>query len=226
MREIEKPKGVLFDMDGVITTLDNNLLAWKIVFKKKTGIGMKDEDWYVLEGKSPPQIAEEILKKYKHKISSQLVTDIATLKQYFFNKITSKKNVKLYPLVVEILTFLKESNIKLGLVTGSILERVKGSLPEEVFALFDVFVTADEEMKKKPFPDPYLNAAALLGFDTTVCWVIENAPLGIKSAKSAKCYCIGLLTTLKDQKKLSDAGADKIFKTHNELFAYFKSIFS
>ena len=45
--------------------------------------------------------------------------------------------------------------------------------------------------------------------------VVENAPLGIKSAKTAGAYCIALTTTL-DKEYLEEA--DEIVTNHQELF--------
>ncbi|KAF4575089.1 HAD-like Sugar Phosphate Phosphatase [Pleurotus pulmonarius] len=60
-----------------------------------------------------------------------------------------------------------------------------------------VFVAAEDVEKGKPFPDPYLLGAKLCGVEPEKCIVIEDAPSGIRSGKTAGCQTIGLLTTHK-----------------------------
>jgi beta-phosphoglucomutase-like phosphatase (HAD superfamily) len=48
----------------------------------------------------------------------------------------------------------------------------------------------------KPYPDPYLAAAALLKVSPGECAVVENAPLGITAARRAGMRCIALPTSL------------------------------
>ena len=56
-------------------------------------------------------------------------------------------------------------------------------------------VTADDVTCGKPDPEPYLAGAAMLGFKPQSCLVFEDAPSGIRSAKSGDMRTIGLTTT-------------------------------
>ena len=48
-----------------------------------------------------------------------------------------------------------------------------------------VVVAADDVMHGKPHPEPYLTAAAALGFEPADCVVFEDAPAGIRSGLAA-----------------------------------------
>jgi sugar-phosphatase len=65
-------------------------------------------------------------------------------------------------------------------------------------------VTADDVTRGKPDPEPYLAGAAMLGFEPQSCLVFEDAPSGIRSAKSGGMMTIGLPTTY-PPKELSQA---------------------
>ena len=67
---------------------------------------------------------------------------------------------------------------------------------ESLLELFDVRITGDLENKNKLSPDPYLKAAKILKVANESCLVIENAPLGIESAKKAGMTCIAVSSTL------------------------------
>jgi mannitol-1-/sugar-/sorbitol-6-phosphatase len=56
-------------------------------------------------------------------------------------------------------------------------------------------ITADDVQRGKPDPEPYLAGAAALGFEPKACLVFEDAPSGVRSAKSGGMMAIGLTTT-------------------------------
>jgi beta-phosphoglucomutase len=88
---------------------------------------------------------------------------------------------------------------------------VDGSLgPTGVTGLFDVLVTGDQVIDGKPDPEPYQIAAERLNLDPGECLAVENAPLGIRSAKAAGMACVALATTLPPP-RLAAAGADLVF---------------
>ena len=72
-------------------------------------------------------------------------------------------------------------------------------------------ITADDVTRGKPDPDPYLKAAASLGFRPQDCIVVEDAPAGIRAGKSSGARVLALRTTATDA-ELSSAGADWIVK--------------
>jgi mannitol-1-/sugar-/sorbitol-6-phosphatase len=68
-------------------------------------------------------------------------------------------------------------------------------------------VTSDDIRQGKPHPDPYLKGASLLGFSAAECIVVEDAPAGIRSGKSAGARVIAFKTTAPPA-ALREAGSD------------------
>jgi sugar-phosphatase len=58
-----------------------------------------------------------------------------------------------------------------------------------------VLVTSDDVTQGKPHPEPYLKGAQQLRFKPADCVVIEDAPAGIHSARSAGMRVIGITST-------------------------------
>lgn len=58
-----------------------------------------------------------------------------------------------------------------------------------------VLVTVDDVQRGKPHPDPYLKAADLLGFAPQRCLVVEDAPKGLQSARTAGTATLAVVTT-------------------------------
>jgi sugar-phosphatase len=51
-------------------------------------------------------------------------------------------------------------------------------------------ITADDVVKGKPDPAPYLAGAALLGFPPAECVVVEDAASGVKAGRAAGCTVV------------------------------------
>ena len=78
----------------------------------------------------------------------------------------------------------------------------------------EVMVTSDDVVNGKPHPEPYLKGAALLGFRSEECLVIEDAPAGIASAKAGGMTVIGLASTYGAEKLV---GADEVVNKLEEI---------
>ncbi len=72
-------------------------------------------------------------------------------------------------------------------------------------------ITASDITHGKPHPEPYLKAAAMLGFQAEECVVVEDVPAGIRSGKAAGARVIVFLTTV-PARELETAGADYILR--------------
>jgi sugar-phosphatase len=68
-------------------------------------------------------------------------------------------------------------------------------------------VTATDLQRGKPWPDPYLKGAEILGILPADCIVVEDAPSGVRAGKAAGARVLGLLTTASAEELLA-AGAD------------------
>jgi mannitol-1-/sugar-/sorbitol-6-phosphatase len=79
-------------------------------------------------------------------------------------------------------------------------------------------VTSTDVKMGKPDPEPYLKAAAKLGFAASDCIVVEDAAAGVRAGKAAGARVIALLTTM-SRRDLEDAGADWILHDCTEITA-------
>ena len=94
-------------------------------------------------------------------------------------------------------------------------------MPENFLNRFTAIVCGDKVKKNKPYPDPYITACRELQASPEDCIVVENAPLGVESAVSAGCYCIGVTSTCEPSTlskahelipKISDIYTTKVLK--------------
>ena len=79
-------------------------------------------------------------------------------------------------------------------------------------------VTSSDVKIGKPDPEPYLKAAAKLGFSAADCVVVEDAPAGVRAGKAAGARVIAFLTTMQ-RSNLAEAGADWILRNCADIAA-------
>lgn len=79
-------------------------------------------------------------------------------------------------------------------------------------------VTATDVSCGKPDPEPFLKAAAKLGFSAADCIVFEDAPSGIIAGKAAGSRVIALRTTFPEA-ELRQAGADFVVNSCADISA-------
>ena len=91
-------------------------------------------------------------------------------------------------------------------LASSRMEHVGLPLPER-------FVSADDVENGKPHPEAYLKGAEVLGLRPEACVVIEDAPSGVSSAKSAGMRVIAVGTTYRED-DLREADAVVSSLTH------------
>ena len=86
--------------------------------------------------------------------------------------------------------------------------------------ILPTLITAGDIQRGKPDPEPYLKAAARLGFPASECVVIEDATAGIRAGKAAGARVIGFPTT-SVRVELEQAGADWIVRNCADIAATF-----
>ncbi len=185
-------KAVLFDFDGVIIrSMEDQLLGWQLALAQY-GIEMPPEELYILEGVGFEDIASRFTRKYN--LPYDEAPRILERKQLHYDQ---PKSYEHYPYLIELLDWVRDREIRTAVVSGGTSHRVISAL--EDFGLsdyFDSIVTAEETFTWKPSPEPYLAAAHKISVSPEDCVVIENAPLGVRSAKTAEMKCIAITSTL------------------------------
>jgi HAD superfamily hydrolase (TIGR01509 family) len=122
---------------------------------------------------------------------------------------------RLFPSVPLVVDRLRQAGCRMGMVTGSSRNSLERVLTEDQAQWFDVIITADDVVRGKPHPEPFLLAARALKIEPEKCIVIENAPFGIEAARSAGCAAAAIFCTTLSKEDLG--WANWIVKDHEEL---------
>ena len=197
-----KIKAVLFDFDGVVAdTLTYHVEAWHQVFAAY-GVEILAEDVCLLEGQLAEEIGKQSAQQKGLSLDEMTLKKLVQQKRAIYNQITQ---AMLYPASRKLIEYLKANSIKIALVTGAIRQNIEPVTGKEFLKNFDAIITGNEVANTKPHPEPYLTAAKKLNVQPGECFVIENAPLGIRAAKLAGMFCVAVKTTIKNEIHLQEA---------------------
>ncbi|MFJ3305716.1 HAD family hydrolase [Streptomyces sp. NPDC086549] len=181
-------QAVLLDMDG--TLVDTEGFWWDVEVEIFAGLGHAlDDSWrHVVVGGPMTRSAGFLIEATGADITLAELTVL--LNDGFENRIG--RALPLMPGAARLLAELYEHEIPTALVSAShrrIIDRVLTSLGPQHFALS---IAGDEVSRTKPYPDPYLLAAAGLGVDPVRCAVVEDTATGVAAAEAAGCQVVAV----------------------------------
>jgi beta-phosphoglucomutase len=205
-------KAILFDLDGtLVDSMPDHDGAWVRAFESIGITGIESKAYFYEGVKSETFARDMYLERKGSEPSIELINELCDRKENYF--LTLAGIHKFFPGTFELLEQVKSRGRKLGLVTGSTGLEARFESTPKFLSEFDVIVTGQDVTRGKPSPEPYLTAARKLGVNPSECLVLENAPLGIKSAKAAgiECWAVKNGGPLPDS-LLSEAGAERIFR--------------
>lgn len=183
------PKGVIFDMDGVIVDSEPRheraflQVVQEIGYGGRHGlrfadyIGRSDRELWeeFVARNNPPQSLEELLARKRRATIS-----ILRAEQPFFDGVLEliRELHELYPL---------------ALASGSDRAVVEAVLElQNLRGVFHPVVTGSDIEHGKPAPDIFLKTAGLMGVEPRECWVIEDSKPGVAAALAAGMQVIAI----------------------------------
>ncbi len=204
---------LLFDMDGVILdSMPWHVRAWREAFAS-LGLDIPEEDIYLHEGAIELDTARDLFRRQGVEPTEEFFREAFRRQKKIFREKYQHK-VRPYPEVPDLLADLRREGRRLALVTSSHREILEEVFPASLARLFHFIVTGDQVSRRKPFPDPYLTGLTGLRARPEEALAVENAPAGVRSAKSAGLFCVALTTTLPPE-RLEEA--DLVVEDHQKL---------
>jgi HAD superfamily hydrolase (TIGR01509 family) len=183
-------RAVIFDMDGVI--IDSEPLWRKAMIKgfSEYDVAFTEDDCRKTTGMRLNEVIH-----YWHKLFPDKLRDKDAVKNSIINDliILINQEGKAMSGLLEILNYIKQNNIKIGLSTSSdhiLIETILSKL--EIIHFFDEIISAQHLKYGKPHPEVYLVCAEKLNIHPMDCMVIEDSINGIVSAKAAQMNVIAI----------------------------------
>ncbi len=210
-------KGVFFDMDGVLyDSMGAHADAWSLAFHF-FGFDFSPEMVYRNEGRTAQSTINLVFQQEKNRdATEQEIEEIYSKKTEI---IADFPEAVAFDGVLSLMKKLSERSVSIWVVTGSSQDKFLNALLEDFSGYVDKsrIITGQDVQHGKPHPEPYLMALKRSGLASHEVVVIENAPLGIQSAKGAGIFTIAVNTGILDDQVLWDSGADQVYKNMLEL---------
>ena len=217
------PKAVFFDQDGVLfDSMPFHAKAWEKAMAEN-GLPFTAEQTYRNEGRTGASVVTEAYRLV-HGIDApqEVIEAVYAAKSAYFNRLTGGKLPNLIPGIREVLDYLHEKGVQCWVVTGSGQRSLLDNLQTTFPSIFTGIITAFDVKNGKPDPEPYLKAWERSGFNKSECYVVENAPLGVRAGKAAGLFTIAVNTGILPDSALEAEKADKVFPNMNALLEWLK----
>jgi beta-phosphoglucomutase-like phosphatase (HAD superfamily) len=188
MRRIEVPdfiKGLIFDCDGtLVDSMPFHMKAWEHVITSNGG----PWDVYFFDSKKGmPE--EDIVGLYNDHFATKLDPGetVKAKHQYFRAHAPEFKPIAH---VLDVVHWYR-GILPMAVVSGGVRENVCLELDAiHIKDCFKAILTADDDIKPKPAPDIFLEAAKRIGIAPEHCQAFEDGNLGLEAARLA-----GMLAT-------------------------------
>ena len=173
--------GYIFDCDGTLAdTMPLHFRAWTRLVRELGG-AFTEELFYRSGGRPTVQILAMLRDEHGLRVTD-LEAAAERKESYFLEMIHEVKPIESVLQVARRLHGTKP----LAVASGGFRKQIALTLNALGIAeLFDAVVCAEDYLRGKPFPDPFLEAARRLEVPAADCLVFEDSPLGIEAARAA-----------------------------------------
>lgn len=175
------PAAVLWDMDGTLVDTEPYWIECEYALVESYGGTWSDELAHAQVGNDLIDTARALVEHGGVPLDPPVIVE--RLLDGVVERV--RRHLPWRPGAQELLAELHALRVPCALVTMSwrrLAEAVVDTLPP---GRFSAVVTGDEVERPKPFPDPYLRAARLLGAEPGRCVALEDSPKGVASAVAA-----------------------------------------
>ena len=183
-------RALLFDFDGLIVDTESpSLAAWRWIYAQH-GQELTLERWSAavgtVDGFDPMAHLESLVGK-------ELERDVLNARR-FEHELTLVEAEQLRPGVAQYLADAERLGLRKAIVSSGSRPWIDRHLArlERLYG-WDAIVTADgDQVRAKPSPTLYLEALGLLSLRPDEAIALEDSPNGIRAAKAAGLFCVGV----------------------------------
>jgi len=215
MRRIQ---AIVFDMDGVLIDSEELHAQAKRIAFAQTGISLSDVDLRSYIGRSDAIMVDEIGARYG--LTDGQRSTILNEKMRLYEQ--EERAIKIVPGAIEFVRWAAQ-HYRLALATSATPRNRTATLNRlGITNLFEVVADLGGVSEPKPSPEIYLTVTSRLALPSSECMVVEDALMGVLSAKHAGCYVSALTRTFAAHELLG-VGADFIFEDFQSLGGLLRS---
>lgn len=224
--DINRIQAICFDVDGTLSDTDDlwvESFARRFSFLKKIS-PQRDVNylarWLVMVMESPGNLVMELFDRLT------LDDELARLYNWVMHRKGGRnpKQFWMVPQGLELLQYCYQ-RYPLAIVSARDEKSTHEFLEQfEICHLFKAIMTAQSCTYTKPFPDPIVKAAELMGVSPANCLMVGDTTVDVRAGRAAGAQTVGVLCGFGTEKELKRAGADLILHDTHELLTVLKSI--
>ena len=175
-----RPRGVVFDMDGLLLNTESLRMQALDDCARELGVSLKTDLFAALIGGATPA-ARAALDSH---MRADLPADFWTHYRRFADR--RMEAVALMPGAAELLDHLQARDIVCAIATSATRASVERfCTPLGLIERFRLIVAKGDYAASKPAPDAYLAAASGLGLSPSDCLALEDSYNGVRAAAAA-----------------------------------------
>ncbi len=188
---MQRPKAIIFDLDGVLTdTSEYHYMAWKQLADEEGIPFTQQENDEYLRGVSRRESLMYIIRGRNY--SEAQIQEMMDRKNRYYNEMIESMTPKdLIAGGEDLLNEIRAAGIKVAIASGSkncrlVLEHLN------IMSYLDGIADGYSVVNSKPAPDIFVYAAGLVQVPTPDCLGVEDADAGIEAIKTAGMQALGI----------------------------------
>ena len=186
-------RGVIFDMDGVLTDSEPLINAAAIAMFREKGLEARPDDFLPFVGAGENRYIGGVAEK--HHFPLDLPAAKRRTYEIYLELVPTR--LRAFPGAQELVRTCRQAGLRVAVASSADEVKINANLrqiglPRETW---DAVVTGEDVGPKKPAPDIFLSAAAKLGLAPSKCVVVEDAVNGVEAARAAGMRCVAVAQT-------------------------------
>ncbi|UII56130.1 HAD family hydrolase [Cytobacillus spongiae] len=179
-------KAVILDFDGTLAnTLPICYCAFKKVFREFDNRELTSEEIKAMFGPSETGIIRDNLCHHNKEQAIEMYYETYT--EFHEDLVEHNQEID------DLLQYLKNRGVKLGIVTGKARRSLDISIKAlKMEGLFDVVITGDDVTNPKPHPEGVFKALTDLGLEKSEAMFVGDSNADIQAGVQANVYTVGV----------------------------------
>jgi pyrophosphatase PpaX len=222
MGATRKIRALLLDLDG--TVADTHELIYQCfseTFRRHVGRECSRRVWEESVGLP----LEEMFAAALQHLGGSAPSPALFARHYRERLVEIDGTVRAFPEMPEILAALRQSGIRLALVTSKHQPAVSRHLERlELGHLFEAVITGDQCVRSKPDPEPFARALAVLGIQADETAAVGDSQYDVLGARAAGVLAVAACWGTTHRAALLSAQPDRVLEQPRDLHCFLGSV--
>jgi HAD superfamily hydrolase (TIGR01509 family) len=194
-KDIRRPAAVLFDLDGTLVDSERENVESVVLACRALGAELTADERRFVVGHSWNEIHARLAAHHRPALSNISMDELIARAVDEKRVLLMRGGHRALPAAVDTVRRLAAARVPLAIVSGASRVEVRDAIEGiAIAAHFQVVLGAEDYLRGKPAPDPYLLAMERLQVtaQARACVVIEDATPGILAGRAAGARVIGV----------------------------------